>query len=80
MYINPIYRKPVIVNEIPINSQHPFAAEKIGLPYVCNYKDNNIEELKKCINMALHSSITSKIPKELTLNVYLSRVKNIFSL
>lgn len=79
MFINPVYNQPVVVNDIPVSSQHPFA-EKIGLPYVCNYKENSVVDLQRCIKIALESNLQPYIPKEFTLSDYLQRVKSIFLL
>jgi hypothetical protein len=79
MFINPVYNKPVVVNDIPVSSQHPFA-EEIGLPYVCNYKENSVVDLQRCVKIALESNLQPYIPKEFTFSDYLQRVKSIFLL
>ena len=71
MYLNPSYRHPM--REI-FNSQHPYAADKIGEPYVCTFDSNDINSVLKCVKLALQTSLTPMIPKDFTKNEYTKRV------
>ena len=61
-------------------SQHPYAAEKIGAPYVCSYRESSLDELKDCVAQALNSTLEPHIPKDFQKAEYVLRVKKIFSL
>ena len=80
MYLNPIYDKSVIVNDQSFQSQHPYAAEKIGEPYVCSYKINDIASLEKCIDKALSTNLEPYVPQHFTKEAYRQRVIDIFKL
>jgi hypothetical protein len=79
MFFNPVYEKPVVVNGLKFKSQHPYA-EKLGLPYVCNYRENSLPDLRACLQRALQSELQPVIPADFTLLSYLLRVQKIFSL
>ena len=80
MYINPIYEKPVRVNEQIFLSQHPYAVQNIGEPYVCSYKSNDIQTLLECVEKALNTDLKPFIPIEFTKDAYRKRVQQIFNL
>ena len=80
MFLNPMYDKPVIVNDQMFQSQHPYAAENIGEPYVCSYKINDILSLEKCIEKALRTTLKPYVPKHFTKEAYRQRVIDIFKL
>lgn len=86
LFIDPIYQKgsrsvcKKSSNGNCYNSQHPFAVERIGQPYVCSYREHNSVELKHCIKLALKTTLQPMIPKELEKEEYVRRVKYIFSL
>jgi len=79
IFFNPVYERPVIINGLKYKSQHPYA-EKLGLPYVCNYRENSLVDLRACLQRALQSELQAVIPVDFTLPSYLLRVKQIFSL
>jgi len=76
MYINPILKAPVKGS----TSQHPWAAENIGEPYVCSYKENDAKSLSACIDKALTSNLAPLVPVEFTHEAYMKRVKGVFGL
>jgi hypothetical protein len=76
MYINPILKVPVKGS----SSQHPWAAENIGAPYVCSYQENDAKSLGACIAKAMTSNLTPLVPVEFTHDAYVRRVKGIFGL
>lgn len=77
MFVNPVYKEPML--EAQYKSQHPYIAETIP-ESVCSYQDNDLESLLQCVNKALNSKLTPKIPDELKKNQYFERVKAIFDL
>ena len=77
MYINPVYASPV--RDI-FKSQHPFAVQNIGAPYVCSYSIGDIHSLMNCVNLALETNLKPIIPKDFTEMEYINRVKKIFNL
>lgn len=80
MYINPIYNLPVIHNDHSFASQHPHAAETIGEPYVCSYKENDYLSLQKCLDKSMNMELIPYIPLEFTKEAYRKRVIRIFGL
>jgi len=76
MYINPSLNTPVKGSK----SQHPWAADNIGEPYVCSYEENDADSLNVCIAKAMAANLTPLVPAEFTPDVYLQRVKTIFGL
>jgi len=76
MYINPTLERPVKGSK----SQHPWAEEHVGEPYVCSYKENDAESLNACISKALSANLPPLVPTEFTSEVYRERVKSIFGL
>lgn len=79
MFLNPVFDQPVMHNGLPFASQHPFA-EKLGAPYVCNYRQTEILSLKQCVQAAMKTTLPARIPTEFTLDAHLQRVKGIFDL
>jgi hypothetical protein len=77
VYINPIYKEAK--KEI-FKEQHPFASKYVGAPYVCSYHESNVDELRQCVSSALSANLMPLVPKELSCDVYLTRVKDIFNL
>jgi hypothetical protein len=77
MFLNPIYDTPV--RDVFL-SQHPYAAEKIGEPYVCSYKRNDPSSLGACIDKALQTELKPMVPTDFTKEAYLQRVAGIFEL
>ena len=71
MFINPVYDKPV--RDI-YNSQHDFASEYIGFPYVCSVKLNDLNGVMKCIEYALNNEIKPFVPDVLRREPYIKRV------
>jgi hypothetical protein len=80
MYINPIYEKSYEKNSQIFLNQHPYASEKIGEPYVCSYKQNNLNSLLICIDKALKTNLKPYIPIDFTKENYKKRVIKIFDL
>ena len=78
MYINPIY--PIPVRDGAFNSQHPYADAKIGKPYVCSYRINDLDSLKLCVDLALTVDLEPFLPPDFTKVIYLERVRQIFNL
>uniref|UniRef100_A0A7S3UVM7 alpha-1,6-mannosyl-glycoprotein 6-beta-N-acetylglucosaminyltransferase n=1 Tax=Heterosigma akashiwo TaxID=2829 RepID=A0A7S3UVM7_HETAK len=75
MFINPVYSKPKLDF---YTSQHPYIADTVGEPYVCNTRLQEISSVEKCVQKALGSSLKPFIPKDLTKEQYLIRLRNIF--
>lgn len=75
VYINPIYSNPV---RGVFRSQHDYAMEKIGTPYVCSARLENVDEVLRCVDTALSSSLAPHVPDDFQYNRYLERVKRIF--
>jgi hypothetical protein len=75
MYINPIYKEPV--RKIH-KSQHEYASQSIGEPYVCNAHFDQQDEVLRCVNLALKTDLKPYIPPDFTYQSYLKRVRNIF--
>ena len=78
VYINPIYGSAV--RDGAYASQHPYAAERIGDPYVCSYHMGNNDELRKCVEYALVSNLKPLLPSDFEWINYLGRVIELFSL
>ena len=78
MYLNPVY--PEGRAKKGYTSQHPYAAEKIGEPYVCNYQLGDAPSLQACVTKALNMDLKPLTVKEFTETAYLERVKGIFKL
>lgn len=76
VYINPIYTQPM--RDGQFRSQHPFAQEKIGMPYVCSFHEDSQDELLQCVSHALSSNLKPFIPSEFSWDNYLARVEKIF--
>ena len=89
MFIDPIYQDPRENNRRKCfkakngncyDDQHFYAAKYIGKPYVCTYLERNIADLKRCISLALNTTLLPFIPEDFQKHNYIDRVKTIFSL
>lgn len=81
VFINPVYEKPVAVNGYNYHSQHPYAADRLGAPYVCSYRQGDAEQLLACVRTALATDLpVGTIPYDFTLEAHLARVQHIFDL
>ncbi len=78
MYLNPIY--PEGRAKKGYFNQHPYVAEKIGEPYVCNYQLGDAPSLQACVKKALNIDLKPLDVKDFTEKAYLERVKRIFQL
>jgi hypothetical protein len=77
MFIDPNYK--TAVHNAGYISQHPYL--HTAMPeYVCSYNEGNVVELTNCVNKALATNLSPKIPDELTREAYVNRVKEIFKL
>lgn len=81
VYLNPLVKD----KDRPwVASQHPYAQNSIGPPYVCSYLPSSREGLKNCVRTALElqetRNLSAHIPEAFSLESYLSRVKVIFQL
>lgn len=79
VFINPVYPKPVAVNGYSYSSQHPYA-QSLGAPYVCNYKQGDVGELRACVHKALQTDLPASVPHDFTWEAHLGRVQRIFDL
>lgn len=77
MYLNPVYDHPM---RETFTSQHPYAAEQIGPPYVCSFNENSAVELQRCVDLAMYSDLRRVVPKDFTRQQHLQRVRTIFKL
>ena len=75
MFLNPIFDKPVHGKFI---SQHPFA-QKLGPPYVCSYRAQDLHDLRRCVAEATKTQLHRFLPPDFHLQNYLQRVRKIFS-
>lgn len=75
VYVNPHFDKP---KKDAYFSQHPYAEQSIGEPFVCSYRSHSFEELQKCATKALGMDLPRKIPTDFTKQRYLERVLLIF--
>lgn len=75
VYINPTYPKPI---KAVYTSQHPYAAEHIGSPYVCTADYDDAEALLACVDKALAADLPPMIPPQLTKPAYMARLWEIF--
>lgn len=80
MYLNPIYSNPVKHNGETFRSQHPYALDRIGEPYVCSYSEDDTVSLQDCIDKSLSTELEPHIPPEFTKEAYRQRVIKIFNL
>ncbi len=86
VFINPVYERGgrkrcfEAKNGNCYASQHVYAADNIGSPYVCSYRESSLEELKRCVAAALNSTLQPHIPRDFKKEAYVARVKRIFSL
>lgn len=78
VFINPIYRVPM--RDGAFKSQHPYAVEHIGEPYVCSYPEQDQAALLNCVKKAQKENLTPFIPKDFTEEAYLARVEKLFDL
>lgn len=77
MYINPVHDKPVRGR---FKTQHDYAVEHIGAPYVCSAHLNDFTSVRRCVELALQTDLPAFIPPDFQIDAYLARVKRIFSL
>lgn len=77
VYLNPQFIVPM---RDVYYSQHPYAADKIGKPYVCSFHQSNAAELDACVQYALKADLDPFLPPDFTFEAYLLRVKAIFDL
>ena len=61
-------------------SQHPYAQDKIGKPYVCSYRISNKDELRACVEYAVSVDLPPLVPEAFRWEAYLGRVQTIFDL
>lgn len=78
MFLNPRYQREV--KGVSFDSQHPYAVQKIGEPYICSFDIHSQEQLRVCIDKALATTLTPLIPADFTEENYLKRVEAIFNL
>ena len=82
MFINPVYSEPKLSGRY--SSQHPYLArllkEKQLDRYICEYAEQSVDELEKCIRKALATALPAKKITEFTREVHFARVKEIFQL
>lgn len=76
VYINPQYGKP----KKDRSNQHPYAAEHIGSPYVCNYRLGDSTALQQCITQALQANLKPHSIPEFEKAAHFKRVAEIFDL
>ena len=76
VYINPQYGKP----KKDRTNQHPYAAEHIGSPYVCNYRLGNSAALQECASQALRADLAPHPVLEFQKAAHFKRVAEIFDL
>ena len=79
MYINPTYQKGGHPKKEAHLSQHPYAEQFIGEPFVCSYKIDSIIELKGCVEKALSTNLQMGVPADFKKEKYLERVRKIFT-
>lgn len=77
VYINPVYPKKV---RGFFKTQHDYAIEKIGAPYVCNAELADVTSVLRCVDQALGADLPPFIPPDFRLEAYVRRVRHIFSL
>ena len=75
VYINPIYKTKV--RDIH-RTQHDFAANVIGPPYVCNADLDDRSSVMKCVEKALTLEMPPFVPPDLLHEAYINRVRSIF--
>ena len=75
VYINPTYSKPV---KDVYWSQHPYLADRVGAPRVCNANLDDVQAVKACVRGAVAKAQAPFIPVELTEESYVSRLQKIF--
>lgn len=75
VFINPVYSSPV--RQIH-HTQHDYASNKVGLPYVCNANLDDYKDVMKCIEYALKNDLKPFIPIDFQYDAYLERVRTIF--
>jgi hypothetical protein len=77
VYINPVHASPVRGH---FKTQHDYAMDKIGAPYVCNANFNDMKSVLKCVDFALKADLPPFNPPDFEHDAYIARVKDIFSL
>lgn len=76
VYINPTYGKP----KKDRMNQHPYAAESIGSPYVCNYRLGDSASLQQCVKQALEADLKPRSLPDFEKDAHFDRVASIFNL
>ena len=80
MFINPVYEVrgkkqcKKSTNGNCYDSQHPFATEQIGIPYVCIYRERNLADLKHCVQLSLNTTLRPVIPHMLRKEEYVKKL------
>jgi hypothetical protein len=79
VYINPMYKKPM---RDRFQSQHDFAMEKIGSPFVCSYPEGDAVKALDCIKSATSSEreVVNQTPLWFRRDEYMKRIQNIFKI
>lgn len=75
VYINPRYDEAV---KGIYHSQHQYAEEHVGRPYVCTVRLDDREALRACVQEALAVSLPPMVPQQLTRQAYMARLWDIF--
>lgn len=75
VYINPTYKTPV---KDVYWSQHPYLADRVGAPHVCNANLDDSDQVRACVRRAVAAEVPPLIPKELTEAAYTARIEGIF--
>ena len=77
VYINPKYRKPIRNH---FHSQHPYAMNNVGAPYVCSTYMDDLPSVINCVKQSLAIDLSPIALEDFREEVYLKRVKKIFDL
>merc|ERR1719158_2001729 len=79
MFINPVYSKPLVINNVAHTTQHDLLA-KSGSPAVCMYRSEKWREAVDCARRSLNEDLTGRqsLPEELTREAYRRRLLRIF--
>lgn len=77
VYINPVHASPVRGH---FKTQHDYAMDKIGAPYVCNARLSDVSSVQTCIDFALQAELPPFIPPDFQHDAYVARVRSIFAL
>ena len=77
VYINPKYHTPVRHH---FYSQHPYAMNNIGSPYVCSTFMDDLPSVISCVKQSLTMDLSPIALEDFKEEVYIQRVKKIFNL